>query len=111
MDFYHIAQRETKTGIEVYPDFLVGRFKDLMVRSGSVYAIWDEEVGLWSTDEYDVQRLVDKELKAYSDRLEAPGVVKVKYLRNGGNKSWANFKAHVKSLSDNSTQLDESLTF
>jgi hypothetical protein len=51
MDFYQIAVKETKAGLEVYPDFLVGRFKDLMVRSGSVYAIWDEARGLWSTDE------------------------------------------------------------
>jgi hypothetical protein len=109
MDFLTISTRETKTGIEVYPDFLVGRFKDLMVRSGSVYAIWDDELGLWSTDEYDVQRLVDEELRKYADKLD--GIVKVKYLRNGSNKTWSNFKAHVKTLSDNSVQLDESLTF
>ena len=110
LDFFTIATREAKNGvIEVYPDFLVGRFNDLMVRSGSPYAIWDEEVGLWSTDEYDIQRLVDQELRLAADKIE--GITKVKYLRSGSNKSWAGFKAHVKSLSDNAKQLDESLTF
>ena len=42
MDFYRIQERETKSGgIEVYPDFVVARSKDLMVRARSFYAIWD----------------------------------------------------------------------
>jgi hypothetical protein len=110
MDFYQIAVKETKAGLEVYPDFLVGRFKDLMVRSGSVYAIWDEARGLWSTDEYDVQRLVDEELHAYAEK-HSGAVASVKYLRNGSNRVWAGFKQHVKNLSDNYHQLDENLTF
>ena len=110
MDFFRIATKETKNGVEIYPDFLVGRFDDLMVRSGSVYAIWDEEVGLWSTDEYDVQRLVDEQLRVFADNY-TDTVTKVKYLRSGTNKTWANFKAHVKTLTDNAVQLDTSLTF
>jgi hypothetical protein len=109
MDFFQIATRDTKQGVEVYPDFLVGRFKDLMIRSNAFYAIWDEAVGMWSTDEYDVQRLVDEEVRAYAQTLD--GSVKVKYLRSGSNKLWAGFKAHVKTLSDNAHQLDENLTF
>ena len=64
MDFYHIMTKEDekKGTIEVYPDFRVGRFRDLMVRGRGFYAIWDEKRGLWSTDEYDVQRLVDQTL-------------------------------------------------
>jgi uncharacterized protein DUF5906 len=110
MDFYQIAVRETKNGLEIFPDFLVGRFKDLMVRSSSVYAIWDEARGLWSTDEYDVQRLVDDDLRAYAEK-HGGAVSTVKYLRNGSNKVWAGFKQHVKNLSDNYHQLDENLTF
>ena len=51
MDFYRIQNRVTKTGVEVFPGFKVTRSKDLMVRGKSFYAIWDDEVGLWSTDE------------------------------------------------------------
>jgi hypothetical protein len=69
VDFFQISTREAKGGtLEVYPDFIVGRSKDLMVQGRSFRAIWDEEVGLWSTDEYDVQRLVDHELRTYAEK-------------------------------------------
>ena len=109
MDFFQIATRETKNGVEIFPDFIVGRSKDLMIRSRSVYAVWDEAQGLWSTDEYDVQRLVDEELRAYADKLNGPTTVK--YLRSGNSQGWTKFMAHVKNLSDNYHQLDENLTF
>jgi len=52
MDFYQIKERSTKKGvIEIYPDFKVGRSKDLMVRGRSFYAIWDDDRNIWSTDE------------------------------------------------------------
>lgn len=113
MDFYRINKRETKNGItEVFPDFVIGRSKDLMVRGRAFYAIWDEASGLWSTDEYDVQRLVDEELRAYSRQLEAEGVVcSVKYLHSFESNSWNQFRRYVGQISDNSKQLDENLTF
>ena len=51
--------------IEIYPDFKICRSRDLMVRGKAFYAIWDKEAGLWSTDEYDVQRLIDQESKPF----------------------------------------------
>src|SRR5690606_23245777 len=114
MDFYRISERENeKKGIvEVYPDFRVLRSKDLMIRGRSFYAIWDEERGLWSTDEYDVQRLVDEDLKRYADRLKQDGrLVSVKYLGNFSSSSWLQFRNYIGHLSDSSHQLDENLTF
>lgn len=109
MDFYTIASRETKGGnVEVFPDFLVGRFNDIMIRGHSVYAIWDEARGLWSTDEYEVQRLVDEDLHRYAEKN---GGAKVKYLRHGSNRLWAGFQQHVNNLPDSYHQLDENLTF
>ena len=44
MDFYRIKERSTKNGVlEIYPDFKVGRSKDLMVRGRGFYAVWDEK--------------------------------------------------------------------
>lgn len=110
MDFFQICTRESKGGgTEVYPDFVVGRSKDLMVRSRSFYAIWDESKGLWSTDEYDVQRVVDDELKKYA---EEHGITTgVKYMRTFSNNSWNQFRKFVSQISDNSHQLDENLVF
>ena len=114
MDFYVIKEKSTKRGIrEIFPDFRVGRSKDLMVRGQRFYAIWDEEEGLWSTDEYDVQRLVDQDLYTYKKRLQrnTEDEVVVKTLSDFSSGMWEAFKKYVKSMSDNSHQLDEKLTF
>src|SRR5262245_50992165 len=114
MDFYQIKQRVTKAGIEVYPDFIVRRSADLMVRGRSFYAIWEEQAGVWSTDEYDVQRLVDADLYDYAEKLgrqSTEDVVIVKSLGSFGSKAWADFRNYINHLSDSSRQLDETLTF
>ena len=114
MDFYRIKERSTRSGVvEVYPDFKVCRSHDLMVRGAKFYAIWDEAAGIWSTDEYDVQRLVDAKLSAHKDRMEnhAEGLVSVKYMGEFSTRTWAEFQNYVSSLSDNAHQLDVNLTF
>jgi Family of unknown function (DUF5906) len=113
MDFYQIRERTTKNGIEVFPDFVVRRSRDLMVRGRSFYAIWDEEAGLWSTDEYDVQRLVDAELYAYADRLQTTTSesVHVRSLGSFTSRAWSDYRAYINHLSDSSTQLDEKLVW
>lgn len=125
MDFYKIVERSTVRGkgdkkeivnIDIYPDFIVERSKDLMIRGRSFYAIWDEEKGLWSTDEYDVRKFVDKELYDYADKLKSTvkmdGVpVTVLTLRSNKSKMWSEFKRYIQNLPDNYHQLDENLTF
>lgn len=113
MDFFQICTREIKGGvIEVYPDFVVGRTGDLMVRGKGFYAIWDSEKGLWSTDEYDVQRLVDQELTEYAEKLRAEGTkCTVKYLHSFTSNGWTQFRKFVANVSDNAHQLDTKLTF
>lgn len=110
MDFFNVKTEKNRKGtVEVYPNFLVGRSKDLMVKGRSFYAIWDEKAGLWSTDEYDVQRIVDTELSNWVDENE--GVFYVKYMRNFDSDRWAVFRKFVANISDNSTPLDDKLIF
>lgn len=114
LDFFQIKERElaTKKGVlEVYPDFKVKRSKDLMVRAKTFYAIWDEERGLWSSDEFDVQRLVDKALAEYE--VKTPGLFDVqrKFLGNFSSNSWLQFRNYIGHLNDNYHQLDSKLTF
>lgn len=114
MDFYKIKERSAKNGvIEIYPDFKVCRSKDIMIRGKQFYAIWDDTAGLWSTDEYDVQRLVDADLTRYADDLKSrhEGVVSVKYLNDFSSGSWLAFRNYVGHLSDSAVQLDDKLTF
>jgi hypothetical protein len=113
MDFYQILERQTKQGLEICPDWLVRRSTDLMVRGRSFYAVWDEEAGLWCTDEYAVQRLVDIELRKYADKsmAEADGPVYIRPLGSYGSKAWIDFRSYLNHISDSSVQLDEKLTF
>lgn len=80
-----------------------------MIRGRGFYAIWDEEAGLWSTDEYDVGRLVDKEMWRLADE-QYPGA-SVRSLQNFNSKSWSTFRLWMSNVSDNFHQLDENLTF
>jgi len=113
MDFYRINERITKDSVEIYPDFTITRSKDLMVRGKSFYAIWDEERGLWSTDEYDVQRLIDAKLWKHKNEIESrvEGHLKVKLMGNFSSNLWLQFRNYVGHLSDSSHQLDANLTF
>ena len=113
MDFFRIRERNTKTGIEIFPDFIVGHHRDFMVRGHSFYAIFDESTGLWCQDESKVQELVDKELREHlelrKDVFEGP--VSVQYLSSYNSGSWSKFKRYLKDMYDNYTELDSKLTF
>lgn len=113
MDFYQIRTKQTKEGLEIYPDWIVGRSTDLMVQGRTFYAVWDQERGLWSRDEYDVQRLVDEDLMAEAERLKAKTGAHyiVKSLRSFDNKQWTKFRHFLNNVSDNSHPLDTKLIF
>lgn len=110
MDFYQISVKEVKNGApQLYPDWTVGRSKDLMVRGRSFYAVWDEEKNLWSTDEYDVQRLVDQDLHRYN--AEHGNEYRVQSLRSYNTQVWSKFRSFMQNISDNSHPLDENIIF
>jgi energy-coupling factor transporter ATP-binding protein EcfA2 len=114
MDFYKINERPLKDGgIELVPDFKVVRSKDLMISGKKFYAIWDAESEMWSTDEYDVQRLVDADLDAYKIKLAQTfvGKIKVKHMGNFSSNIWREFRSYMGLLSDSFHQLDGDLTF
>jgi len=113
MDFFRILENEVKGGvIELVPDFTVGRSKDLMIRGRAFYAIWDEDTQFWSTDEYDVTRMVDQAIFRKAIELEGEGkTVNPKYLRSFSTNGWSQFRRFLGNVSDNSHQLDEELTF
>jgi hypothetical protein len=109
MDFYQVKTRETKKGIEVYPDFVVAPSQDLMVRGGSFYAVWDEDAGLWSQNEYAVQRLVDADLYSHAEKIE--GDVRVVTLSSYKTNLWKEFRSYTGNMPDSHNQLDGTLAF
>lgn len=114
MDFYQIRERSVKKGItEIYPDFKICRSKDLMIRGRGFYAIWNDELKIWSTDEYDVQKLIDKQLMEHYEKVKDVTTDKL-IVRLAGDFSsgvWRDFQNYMKNVSDNAHQLDEDLTF
>lgn len=114
MDFYQICEKMGKNNVlEIYPDFRACRSKDLMIRGKSFYAIWDDEQGLWSVDEYDVQRLIDRHLEEYKkERAQTfGGHIEIRRMISFSSNMWKNYRGFLRELSDNSHQLDENLTF
>ena len=114
MDFYRIIVHEEKDGsLKIRPDWVVGRAKDLLTRNGSFYAVWDEERKLWSTDIYDVQRLVDADLDRFvKDAEEKTGLrYQISYLRNQSSQLWDGFQKYIRNTGFNNHPLDEKLVF
>ena len=100
MDFYKITERPVKNGIAVAPSFLVKSSKDFMVRGRSFYAIWDGE--RWSTDEFDVQRIIDEEIDDYVEKLskKTDKIITPLYLRNFQSNSWKEYRTFVNHMPD-----------
>lgn len=115
IDFLIISTRMTKRGVEIYPKFRTyPKSSDLMIRGGDFYAIWIEELGLWSTDEQDVLRIIDRELDKFAkenqSKFDAP--VKVLHMwdsESGMIDSWHRYCQ--KQLRDSFHMLDEQLIF
>jgi phage/plasmid-associated DNA primase len=110
-----ISTRSAKRGvIEIYPKFIIKKSSDLMIRGGDFYAIWVEERGLWSTDEQDALRLIDRELDRYAEenRKAFDSDIKVRHMwdaESGMIDSW--HKYCQKQLRDSFCPLDEKLIF
>lgn len=113
VDFYTICEKYGKHGfLEIYPDFKAHRSKDLMIRGKAFYAIWDEDKQLWSTDEYDVQRIIDQDLDERRNSYgEKRSETVAKYMLNSSTNMWKTYRAFIREMPDNSHQLDMELTF
>lgn len=113
MDFLKIKEKiDTKNGtISVFPSYKVIRSKDLMVRSGDFYAIWDQEQNLWSTDIYRAAELIDAELKEYANNMKTKLDIKVQYLDNFENRRWVDFLYYIEKTPNNYHLLDNEVTF
>lgn len=110
LDFVTIDMTKDKKGTIIYPEFIVNRSNDLMVRGHGFYAVWDEERGLWSTDERDIQRLIDKEIFDYASEV-ADERKTLKLLRNFSSNKWKEWQQFCKSFPDNYQEVDAVIKF
>ena len=51
--------------IDIYPIFDTRKRKDLMIRGGDFYAVWDDRKGRWSTDQDDVVDMIDQAMDEF----------------------------------------------
>ena len=116
LDFVMVSTRFPKQGVvEIYPKFIVGPMKDLMIRGEDFYAVWCEDKNLWSTDEQDVITRVDDMLRGEIDSVKKKhpeSVVKVAYMWDGDSgiiDKWHKYCRHQQR--DNFVMLDEKLIF
>lgn len=115
IDFLTISTRSIKRGvIEIYPKFIIKKSSDLMIRGGDFYAIWLEDRGLWSTDEEDVIRLIDRELDKYAaeHRGSFDADVRVMHMWDAESGMIDRWHKYCQSqMRDSFHMLDEKLIF
>ena len=115
LDFLLISTRSPKKDIvEIYPKFIIKKSNDLMIRGGDFYAIWNEELKLWCTDEGDALSMIDAELTKFYENYKKTheGIIKVLYMwdaDSGMIDKW--HKYCQKQMRDSYHMLDEKLIF
>ena len=98
--------------MQIYPTFDTRRSKDLMIRGGDFYAIWDERKGLWSTDQDDVIDIIDSAIDEFKSRNPEFEGTKTSYMRNADSGVIDKWHKYVQSqLTDNYHPLDETIVF
>ena len=112
MDFCEIKVKTLKNGtLEVYPAFKVMKSKDIIVKGGRFYGIWNEETGLWSTDILDVQRLIDREIYRKRDEMKTDVPVFIKTLGEFDSLKWTEFITYLSKMPDSEVSLNQKIIF
>jgi hypothetical protein len=108
MDFIRIGTKQTKDTLQTEVSFTTHPApKDLMIRGGRFYAVWDEEVGFWTTNEYRLYELVDRLIREYSNDTGASP----RYMSDYNSKVLTTFRNYCHDMPDVYSPLDSSLTF
>ena len=118
MDFYRISVRRPNKNspVEIYPAFVVKSSKDLMIRGGDFYAVWDEKNNTWRTDQDSVVDIIDESMDEYKKQHidESPDIAsaKIKYMWNADSGSIDKWKKYItKQMPDCYHPLNETLVF
>lgn len=109
MDFFDPIIHSGRGRMTVQARFRTRPASDFMTRGGAFYAVWNPDACLWSQNEYDVERLVDRAILDMRNGLgEDYGC---RLLEDSTSGAWAEYKAWLRNQPDHWTQLDQSLVF
>lgn len=117
LDFLVIKTSNSKRGvIEIRPHFRICKSKDLMIRGRDFYAVWNEEKGVWSTDEQDVITMIDHELNKFAEEHRSgfgfDAEVIIKYMWDASSHVIDEWHTYCqRQMRDNYEHLDGQLVF
>lgn len=115
MDFYTVRHKwvgpKSSGHYEIYPEFSVKPSRDLMVNGKNFYAVYNEETGLWSQNEYEVAEFIDRDMRAYKEAHPDLADAWVNWASEFSSGSWVNFRKYVANMPTNMRVLDNKLTF
>ena len=117
LDFYMISVKMVKKDVaEIGPKFIINnRSSDLMIKGGDFCAVWLEDKGLWSTNEQDVNDIVDHDTdsEVAKFRSEHPDIrVVAKYMWDSDSGAVDKWHKYCKQqCRDSFHELDNNLTF
>lgn len=121
-DFLIPKVNVVKSGIDIFLDFKVRNSKYLMIRGGKVYAMYDPDIGLWTTDKDRMIDILDsivldladqyrEELKNDTEGLSEMPVRPLIFSDASTRRIDAWKKYTEKQMWDNWHQLDQSVIF
>lgn len=119
LDFLTVVARSTKKDgksiIEVRPEFDIMKSKDLMIRGGDFYCVFNENTGLWDMEEDTLISLVDAEVKSVwqeTKKKYPDDKVIASYMRKSDSGSIDRWHKYCqKQMRDNFHILDDELCF
>lgn len=113
LDFFEPSRRLVKGIYYCEPEFFVCDTKDLMIKGGKFYAVYDESTGLWKKKLNDVVRIIDKETKRYVAEHKNEDVAhKPLYMRLASSGVVDKWKKYVeRQMDDVYYPLDKKIIF
>lgn len=113
MDFYEIEtvpMRGQAGMMEVRPNFINLKSRDIMLRDGDFVAVWDPKTGLWSKHEDDVIDIIDNDVYNY---VEKSGIQNLfpRICRRDSDGVWRQYRQWSKNMVDTDHPLDRMPVF
>lgn len=113
MDFYEIEtipMRGQAGMMEVRPNFINLKSRDIMLRDGDFVAVWDPKTGLWSKHEDDVIDIIDNDVFNY---VEKSGIQNLfpRICRKDSDGVWRQYRQWSKNMVDTDYPLDRMPVF
>lgn len=113
MDFYEIEtipMRGQAGMMEVRPNFINLKSRDIMLRDGDFVAVWDPKTGLWSKHENDVIDIIDNDVFDY---IKKSGIQNLfpRICRKDSDGVWRQYRQWSKNMVNTDHPLDRMPVF